>query len=203
MSPGSRKAKKVSLPSTLTLDWNLADLPSSQHRAGLAGLVLVVRFLERKGPVKGICRLARVDARGATLELDEGGLAALFDEIYAASSEEIEVAQPYKNKDKDVVPPLRTEERLELDARGKERKKTVYIYPRVVPAGSFLADIDSPGGGGQGLWIKLWRDLVWTVLRGVPKTRGPFEARAAKRPTRDAADAWSELVAPGNPSRSR
>lgn len=35
----------------LKLSWNVHELPSSQHKAGLAGLALCVRFLEREaGP---------------------------------------------------------------------------------------------------------------------------------------------------------
>ena len=38
----------------LELDYNLAELPSSQHRAGLAGLVLMVKWLERDKSRKGL-----------------------------------------------------------------------------------------------------------------------------------------------------
>ena len=40
-------AKKKTVPGieVLELDYSLAELPSSQHRAGLAGLVLMVQWL--------------------------------------------------------------------------------------------------------------------------------------------------------------
>ena len=50
----------------LELDYNLAELPSSQHRAGLAGLVLMVKWLERDKSRKGICEIKRLDENGAT-----------------------------------------------------------------------------------------------------------------------------------------
>jgi len=193
--------EKVETQSMLVLDWNLADLPSSQHRAGLAGLVLVMRWMARKKAIRGKCTLARIDSRGATLELDEEGLKSLFDEVYAASSEEVDRAQPMKNtKTKKEIPYLRSVERSFTDKNGKEKTKTVYVYPQVVPAGSFLADLDAPASGGKGFWIKLWRDVVWGVLRGVPATRRPFEARAAKEDAGDAAVAWSELTRADNPA---
>ena len=46
-------AKKKTVPGieVLELDYNLAELPSSQHRAGLAGLVLMVQWLKRQGTI--------------------------------------------------------------------------------------------------------------------------------------------------------
>ena len=85
-------AKKKIIPEieVLELDYNLAELPSSQHRAGLAGLVLMVQWLKRQGTHKGTCEIIRLSERGATLRINQEGLAALFDEVYAASKEEQE-----------------------------------------------------------------------------------------------------------------
>src|SRR5437016_8342458 len=90
---------------TLELDYQLAELPSSQHRAGLAGLVLMVRWLKRQGAHKGICKITQLAAHGATLRINQEGLAALFDEVYAASKEEQERPQPFKNKQNAIIPP--------------------------------------------------------------------------------------------------
>ncbi len=198
------KTKQVEVVDLLTLDYQLAELPSSQHRAGLAGLVLVVQWLERQPAFKqkieegAICKLTRLDDKGATLELNQAGLAALFDEIYDASTEEQERPQPLKNKQKEVIPPLREEEREETDAKGKKKTKTVYIYPIVVPRGSFLADpsYDQSSDGKNGRWVKLWRDMVWSILRGVPATRKPFEVRAEGVAAEDAKAVWPQLLQP-------
>jgi CRISPR-associated protein Cmx8 len=118
------KTKQVEAVYVLTLDYHLAELPSSQHRAGLAGLVLVVQWLERQPKFKeeiedgAIYKVTRLDDKGATLELNQAGLAVLFNEIYDASTEEQERPQPLKNKQKEVIPPLREEERQETDAKG-------------------------------------------------------------------------------------
>ncbi|MCM1983963.1 type I-MYXAN CRISPR-associated protein Cmx8 [Lyngbya confervoides] len=198
------KTKQLPAVDVLTLDYQLAKLPSSQHRAGLAGLVLVLQWMERQPEFKqkaeagAICKLTRLEDKGATLDLNQAGLEALFDEIYAASTEEQERAQPLKNRQKEVIPPLREEEREEIDKKGKQKIKKVYIYPVVVPKGSFLADVsyDPSSDGKNGHWIKLWRDMVWSILRGVPATRKPFEARAEEAATDDIAKVWKQLVQP-------
>lgn len=156
-------AKKKQEQTDLSLDYQLATLPSSQHRAGLAGLVLMVRWLERQPAFKvqseAICRFTRLDEQGATLLLNQPGLEALFNEVYAASLEEQERPQPFKNKNKEIVPPLREEERHKTDPKtGKTKTKKVYIYPVVVPKGAFIADYDQSADGDKGHWVKLWRD---------------------------------------------
>jgi CRISPR-associated protein Cmx8 len=200
------KTKQTTAIDVLTLDYQLAELPSSQHRAGLAGLVLIIRWLEGQPEFKekvengAICKLTRLDDRGATLELDRAGLEALFDEIYAASSEEQERSQPFKNsRTKEVIQPLREEEREEVDPKtNKTKTKKVYIYPVVVPKGSFLSDpsYDNSSDGKNGLWIKLWRDTIWSILRGVPTTRTPFEARTEGQYNEDAIKVWQQLIQP-------
>ena len=165
--------QKVATINNLQLDYQLAELPSSQHRAGLAGLVLVVQWLrndptfQKKEKVQAgpICRLTRLDDNGATLEINQAGIATLFDEVYAASTEEQERTQVLKNsRTKAVIPPLREEEREETDSKtGKKKTKKVYVYPVVVPKGSFLAHSTYASSDGKnGHWIKLWRDMVWS-----------------------------------------
>ncbi|MBW4623715.1 MAG: type I-MYXAN CRISPR-associated protein Cmx8 [Cyanosarcina radialis HA8281-LM2] len=200
------KTKQPTAIDVLILDYQLAELPSSQHRSGLAGLVLIIRWLQRQPEFQqkvengAICRLTRLDDRGATLELNKTGLEILFDEIYAASPEEQERNQLLKNqRTKEVIQPLREEEKEETDPKtNKKKTKKVYIYPVVVPKGSFLSDssYDSSSDGKNGLWIKLWRDMVWSILRGVPATRKPFEARTEGQYNEDAIKVWQQLIQP-------
>ncbi len=194
-------AKKGAAPEgPITLRYALAELTSTQHRAGLAGLVLMVKWLER-APVerRGVCRITELDARGATFEVDREGLAMLFDELYAATEEENAESAQRKDKKGAPVAPLRTEERTSRDEKtGKEKKKTVYLYPVVVPRARLLVEHE-PDRNNQGLWVRLWRNMVWSILRGVPATREPFDARAEKRPTKDADDAWRDLSDPTDP----
>ena len=194
----TKKTKqKEPAPEVLELHYQLAELPTSQHRAGLAGLVLMVDWLKQQADLKGICDIDRT-AHGATLRINQQGLEELFNEVYAASLEEQERAQLLKNsRTKAVIPPLREETRQTLDPKtGKTKEKTVYIYESVIPKGGFLLRNDPSGDGRNGAWIKLWRDVIWTIFRGVPATRAPFDARANKEATTDAADVWQELIQP-------
>lgn len=199
------KTKIQQTVEVLTFNYQLAELPSSQHRAALAGSIMIHRWLERQPYFKekvengAICRFTRLDSKGATLEINQAGLELLFDEIYAASTEEQARPQLLKNaRTKEIIEPLREEEREETDAKGKIKKKKVYIYPVVVPGGSFLADTqyDKSSDGKNGHWVKLWRDMVWSILRGVPATRKPFEARAKGKYAEDAAKVWKDLLQP-------
>jgi CRISPR-associated protein Cmx8 len=181
----------------LELDYNLAELPSSQHRAGLAGLVLMVKWLERDKNRKGICELTRLDEHGTTLRINSKGLQELFDETYAASKEEQERDSVWKNKKKEIVPPLREEKRTITDPKtGKSKEKTVYIYPDVIPRGAFLVDYDPSAKDDNGFWIKLWRDMIWGILRGVPATRRPFKERSEGLFTEDVDKVWQDLQLP-------
>lgn len=181
----------------LELEYSLADLPSAQHRAGLAGLVMMVRWLDRApGAKKGTCSFTRLDEAGATLAVDREGLRRLFDETYAADKEEVPKKQLWKNKDKQVVPPIRTEEIEVPDGKGKGKvkKEKVYYYEIVVPKAGLLVDREPPTTDGKTAWVKLWRDMLWETLRGVPATRVPFQERAEKSTSADWETAFAELA---------
>lgn len=175
--------------------WNLADLPSAQHKAGLAGLAICVEYLLRKPDRKGVCEIVSLDPMGLTLRVDRDGMQALFDDVYDAALEEQPRDKPFQNKrTKAEVPPKRTAERTVVDKKGVEKTKTVYIYDQVVPRGAIIDEWDGAPAGTQKLWLKLWRDLVWTTLRGVPATREPYELRAEKMQAHDGEEAWQALV---------
>src|SRR5882724_13106241 len=89
---GAKKSKKVGAldpNAVLRFHWNLHELPSSQHRAGLAGLALSVAFLKRKPERKGVCDVEDADQNGLTLVVDREGMRTLFDDVYAAAVEEV------------------------------------------------------------------------------------------------------------------
>lgn len=197
----SKKKSTDTQPKVLTLEYRLAELPSSQHRAGLAGLVMMIRWLERQGiPEEAICTLESLDEDFVRVVLSQAGVRMLFDEAYAAAREE----QPFpalrtkgKGDDKQIVPPLEEREVEKTDPKtGKTKLQKMYVYPVVVPRGSFLMDLDPTYQDEQGDWIKLWRDMLWNVPRGVPTTRNPYEKRSEGTFTEDADKAWTELLQP-------
>ena len=188
-------AKKKTVPGieVLDLNYNLAELPSSQHRAGLAGLILMVQWLKRQGAHKGICAITQLDERGATLRINQEGLASLFDEVYAAYIEEKEEDKPRPKKK-----PLR-EIKREVTKKGETEEKNFYIYPVYIPKASLVADYDPSANGLHGAWVKLWRDMYFTIIRGRDRQRIPFKSRAENEPTNDAEEAWKTLSKPSLP----
>jgi CRISPR-associated protein Cmx8 len=209
----AKTKEKPAAIEVLTLNYQLAELPSSQHRAGLAGVALIYRWLKRDPNFQAkladgmICQLTE-SSEGATLEINQAGLEALFDEAYSATSELTREPKIRLNKKKEEVLPAEIIEEEVLDTNTKQpkidkttgeiQKKKIYCYPVAIPKGSFLADAqyDKSSDGKDGVWIKLWRDVVWSILRGVPTTRKPFEARAEGEYKEDAVKVWQELIQP-------
>jgi CRISPR-associated protein Cmx8 len=201
---------------TLTLDYTLAELSSSQHRSGLAGLVLMVRWLHRfehwKQDGSAICEIDNLSDRGATLRINQLGLQALLYEVYAASWEEKTEYKLREDKETgEIIQPIRTEEVPDKDSKtgkvkidkktGQPKTKTAYYYPMFVPKGAFLVDpqYDRSSDGKNGLWIKLWRDALWAILKAKALSRNSFKARANElSDTKDVKDIWKNLANPSS-----
>jgi CRISPR-associated protein Cmx8 len=197
------KAKKAAVgDGPIEVSWTLAELPTSQHRAGLAGLVMLVRWINAHSKKSdGVLELSRCDATGATLRVDRLGMRRLYDAAYAASTEDKDEAAKRKNKQGVVQEPKAEVVRETVDPKtGKSKSKTVYVYEVTVPGGAFLLDEDPTRKGSGGLWIKLWRDFIWSIVRGVPAARGPYESRAAKDECTDGDEAYEGLAKGGDRS---
>lgn len=181
----------------MELRYTLAELPSSQHRAGLLGLALMVDWLQRQPAKdrKGVCEVVAIDELELRLRIDRQGLRDLFAQVYGATMEEQRVTKPYVDKrTKEIKEPLRIDEEV-VSGEAKSKAVKYYVYPRPVPKGAFLVKWDEQADeAGNGPWIKLWRDAVWSILRGVPATRVPFEERAEGPYTADADKAWAALA---------
>jgi CRISPR-associated protein Cmx8 len=208
---------KVTEIEVLTLEYKLAELPSSQHRAGLAGLALIYRWLneenaefKKKFDNGAVFKVTESDeGMGANLEINRAGLEALFDEIYAANRELTKENKIRLNKKKEEIQPVEIIEEEVINPKTKQpkidkntgeiQKKKIYRYPTTIPKGSFLADAKYDQSPDR-LWIKLWRNMVWEILRGVPATRIPFESRNSPEYqgeyTVDAVKVWGELNRP-------
>lgn len=172
---------------SLSLHWSLGNLPTVQHVAGLAGLVLMINWLhETQRELPGTCEIEPLrSADKVSLRIDRQGLRALFDWVYAS----VEIEQLYAvrlKKHGEVLPPLREET---VTVRGKQA--TRYVYKRTLPAGAFLAELEAPST----VWLKLWREMIWGMLRCIPKTRTPYEARLGEGSYTSDADAlWDALI---------
>ena len=190
-----RKRTEASPVFVLTLDYNLAELPSSQHRAGLAGLIMMLQWLKEQEKHEGICELTRLDEFGATLQIDERGLKALFEETYNHVEGERESTKLETTvKSKKVKPYKEIRYREEMVSETGEKKLTsIYVYPDYIPKGAFLSSYDpTANDAGEGIWIGLWRDFVWRVVRKKDQAKNIY--RDKKKPATEAEKVWEELT---------
>jgi CRISPR-associated protein Cmx8 len=126
-----------------------------------------------------------------TLVVDRDGMQSLFDDLYDATTSEALSASKWKG-----LEPKRVEDVDETDKKtGKVRRGKRFVYDVVVPKGAIVEEWDAAIPPVPKLWLKLWRDLVWSTLRGVAAQREPYNARAEKRATDDGRQAWDELAA--------
>lgn len=173
----------------LTIPYSLAELPSAQHRAGLAGLVLMVRWLKRLGH-NGVCEIPdeNFTSHSIILRINREGLEALLTEVYAPKSIESrseKIRERTVNKKKVPIEPLKTET--------NESGKSIYIYKDFIPKATLIEDFDR---SQDKVWLKLWRDFIW-ALRKQPASRTIFkdddEGEGKKSRLKTIQDAWEQL----------
>lgn len=171
------------MPDSVTLEYHLADLPTAQHKAGLAGLLLLIEDLRERG--RDDVPQVSVEPHSARITITEPQLQAVFDDWYAADWVEVPSANKWGGKTPKRV------ETVEVEREGKKKSDKRYIYDAFIPAGQIFARL-YPESARES-WLKLWRDMLWAVLRAQPATRGEFEVRANGKPSTTAPKLWKSL----------
>ncbi|HEX6984841.1 MAG TPA: type I-MYXAN CRISPR-associated protein Cmx8 [Planctomycetaceae bacterium] len=171
----------------MTLTFHLPDLPTAQHKAGLAGLVLQVRELQERADdfaAEELPVLEEVSPLRARFTLTERSTRQLFDELYSARVEEVTVKSKWQGQT-----PKRIEKKQEADPEsGKPKTVTYFTYDVVTPRNPFLMrHLD------EELWQKLWRDMLFNIPRAKPTTRIPYNERAAGKHCSEGGKVWKEL----------
>jgi CRISPR-associated protein Cmx8 len=170
----------------ISICYSLFDLPSAQHKAGLAGLFLLIESMQQRGlsPLPGVSELT---ATSVKLTFTRAAVQTVFDDLYDAEVRETESKTKWKGK-----APKR-EESIEVSdpKTGKVKRGKIFVYDAVVPKASFL---EHHYPGNEKGWLKLWRDMLWNTLRGIPTTRLVYEERAKTQPSGEARVAWKQLV---------
>lgn len=154
---------------TVTLEYDLYSLPTAQHKAGLAGLIMLIDSMEKR-KVEPRPEVVKLTSSGVKVSFTMDSMQAMFDDFYDALM--IEVASKNKwsgQKEK------RVEEVTVTAGEGSQKVEKVYIYDLFQPKGRYLTAYYPDNG--EGPWIKLWRDMLWSTLRGIPKTRNPYQER--------------------------
>lgn len=168
---------------TIDLCYKLHELPSSQHKAGLAGMLLLIETMKQRriSPVPDVKDLSN---SSVTISFTSDSLQALFDEFYDAEYIEVSVKSKWGSKK-----PKRVEEET-VTEKGKQKTIKKFIYDDFQPKASFLKVLYPPGSDD---WIKLWRDMLWNILRAQPATRGAFEGRAQSKLFPEASKLYKKL----------
>ncbi|WP_029459784.1 type I-MYXAN CRISPR-associated protein Cmx8 [Solidesulfovibrio alcoholivorans] len=156
-----RSKAKAAVPEVVELAYDLFELPSAQHKAGLAGMLLFIKSMKERelSPMPEILEQTETTVR---LRLSREALQAMFDDLYAVDEIEAKSSSKWKGET-----PIR-EEKV-TDKQGKT--KTVFVYPLTVPRARWLSFWEADG---EGVWLKLWRDMLWKTLRAIPKTRDEY-----------------------------
>ncbi len=177
-------------PESIEIQFLLHELPTAQHKAGLAGLLLEIdSMIERRdaGLLPAEVEIPKVverSATGAVIRLGKRSVQDLLDDVYSAEVVEVRSGTRWPNP---------TPKREEPNpSAGPGEPKRWFVYDVVEPSGLFLRRYME---GDKATWHKLWRDMVWRVQRGRPTTRGPYNARSKREPTTEGQAAWKELVA--------
>ncbi len=176
-------------PEEIEVTYDLDRLPSAQHKAGLAGLVLLIEDMaERrdKGLLASRRPIPEVTPRTPTsvaVRFTAESIQHLFDDLYDAKPVEI------RSKTKWAGTP---EKRIEPNPDPKpDEPKQWFIYDAVQPSGHFLANYTD---GDKGHWHKLWRDMLYAVPRNKPTTRLAYKTRAEDHPVKEGSDTWKSLI---------
>jgi len=178
--------KKTALkaPDEIVVEYSLLDLPTAFHKAGLAGLVLMLDSLKSRKRLSEKDSRYEMTATTLTVTFTEEMLRVLMDEVYDATTVEVSV----KAKWKDAT--LKREEEIEEDVKGVKKKSKRFVYDQVQPKGGFYNNVFD---GEKEVWRKLWRDMIWNVVRGKPKNRNPYNNRAKGVSSGEGEACWSDL----------
>ncbi len=162
----------------VTLKYVLSQLPSSQHRAGLAGLVLIIQWLQKRSEFKNLAnaklKVTDLDADTVTVQFNLAGFTALMKAHFSAAFEEREREKKRANSKQKFKTIKR---KVHNPDTGKTKETTFYIYTDIVPKGDLVRSFD-PANSQNLVWTKLWQEVTWAVLRPRDKQRLPFKAMA-------------------------
>lgn len=190
-------SKIAKQPDAVVVRYDLHELPTAQHKAGLSGLLLQIDSMKERVDHRVLpadTPLAELVERGpthATFRFTAASVQSLFDDLYAAKPERVWVDKKWKNA---VVLGTRS-----VDDKETGRSRQQLQYEIVRPAGLFLQRFTD---NGKEAWHRLWRETVWSTSRVKPTTlKKKFAATAAGKPAPDGRIVWKGLLLHDKASR--
>ena len=176
---------------SVLVPWSLPDLPTAQHKAGLAGLFVYIskmlKFIQN-GPIPAIESKSALEL---SVRFTQASLTTLMDSVYAGEEHLVESRKKWSGR----MPDGEKSKTVERD--GQQREEKVFLYKVVRPKAEIIAYWR--GGDGEDSWVALWREAVRGVLRAGGNTEKIYEfTLKRKSPTEKSGDLnelWSGLVA--------
>jgi len=189
--PNAKPAKpgKAPTPTEVAVSYDLRDLPSAQHKAGLAGLLLQIESMRDRrdaGQLPAECEIPEVLDQTATtvvVRFTERSTQDLFDDLYDAEVVEVFSKSKWSGK------PAKREETNPTP--GPTEPRRLFVYDTVQPSGHFLRKFTE---GDKEHWHKLWRDMIYAVPRNRDKSRQPFKDRSSEKSTNEGVKSWKALL---------
>lgn len=179
------KTKAKEIIEVLELVYELHSLPTAQHKAGLAGLAMLVRWLGPEGK-RLIPQACEVGPNGASFRFTAETLRIVFNHLYAGQKFRIETPSKWAGAEpiEEIVKDIPDKE------SGKVKQQKYFIYEIVQPSFDILQDYFVENKD----WLKLWREMCWATTRAVPKTRLPYEKTADGSSSGVAEEEWLDLT---------
>ncbi|KJS16374.1 MAG: hypothetical protein VR69_09335 [Peptococcaceae bacterium BRH_c4b] len=166
---------------SIVIQYHLYELPTVQHKAGLVGLLLFIDAMAER-EMYPRPEVLNVSPTSAKISFSEESLIKTFNYLYDAVLIEQAVKQKWQGEE-----PKKVEEIINSD--GKHEKR--FVYDTMQPSGNFLEIFYRDGNG---IWLKLWRDMLWSVIRNSPKSRTPYKERLNKKDSSIAKKLWANFL---------
>lgn len=180
------KKKNSETPTSIRVEYDLLDLPTAQHKAGLAGLVLQVEAMRgRKLPAKSIPEVKVTGVGRVEAVFTKESLCALFNELYDAKKVVVEAGGDDEEGDDDE------KKNVAKPGRRSKSTKTPKTFEVVRPEGHFFRVYFD---GEKEAWLHLWREMLWKIPRGQPTTRNAFNRCADGKSSEVGEKLWDNLI---------
>jgi CRISPR-associated protein Cmx8 len=181
-------AKPKPGPASVRLEYELLGLPTAQHRAGLAGLVLQIRSMPpEKAPV-----IEHVGPHSLSVVFTKQTMIDLLDDLYDTTTVRFVSDKILKDSEGRPRPPIdRFQEQIEDKKTAKRKEVTKYVYERNdEPKCGLLSRrvvADHP-------LLRLVRDQVKSVIRTVTNARKVYKTRAETGTSGVGEKLWTSIV---------
>lgn len=171
---------------SVTISWSLFDLPTAQHKAGLAGLYAYVTELPKIAPdEQDYPSVVSVSPSSLKIRFSEATFKTLFNDLYAGQWEEDRPVKKKLDKESASIKLKRVEE--------KDGEK-LYVYERLIPRANFIRYMRDNNPNDP--WVKLWQSAVRRVLRAGGGTEKIFSEPNTKAydNSKELKKLWQDLL---------